>query len=1051
MIRASFLIVSQLLCVCSLALAAESPPEATPPDPELTFERHIRPIFRAHCFDCHGATSEMEGELDLRLVRLMVKGGESGPALVPGQADESFLLDRIRSGEMPPGDHRVPENEIAIIARWIAAGAPTARVEPESIGPGLGITPEERNYWAFRPIRRPETSSLADHPGARNGIDMLVAQSLTSGETMTSGESVDVSEPIFTAEADRATLIKRVYFDLIGLPPAPDEMTHWSQDPGADWYDRMINQLLDSPHYGERWARHWLDVAGYADSEGYTLGDTERAWAWKYRDWVIRAFNEDKPFDQFITEQLAGDELAGPQNGDLTAEQIDLLAATGFLRMAADGTGNGANNDEARNQVMADTLKIVGTALMGLSLHCAQCHDHRYDPIPQTDYFALRAVFEPALDWKAWKVPDARRISLYTEADRQQAAEIETEAQQVEAERSERLAEYMKQAIDAELAKYEEPLRTSLRDAYETPADKRSEEHQKLLAANPSVNITPGNLYQYIPESKPKLEEISNRISAVRAKKPPEEFIRALVEPANHVPETKLFHRGDFAQPKQTIGPGGLSVASDDGQAIAFPSNDPELPTTGRRLALARWLTSTDNPLFARVIVNRVWMHHFGKGLVPTPGEFGKLGSPPADLALLDFLADEFRSQGWSLKHLHRLILSSTTWRQSTVPMSGNSYARTLRRLEAETIRDRMLAVTGSLDKTLFGPPVTIKEDETGQVIVADNQPRRSLYIQSRRSRPVALLQTFDAPVMETNCELRANSTVATQSLMLLNGNFVLDQAAKLADRAAQEAQPLSPQQQAAIHPIPTPRLSRWQYGYGQVDQTTGQTQFTPFPHWTGTQWGGGAALPDPALGWAFLNPTGGHPDVSERSVIRRWSADRDGSITVTGNLSHPSDNGDGVRGRLVSSRSGVVAEWIAQHGSAATVVQSLAVHAGETIDFVLDCREDHNSDSFAWPIKLTMQSPEKATVTFSSVDDFAGPPESTESVPGQIIRVWQLAYCRPPSDDELTSAVQFIARQIETLDANPQAVPQGRGVVRQAMTNLCQSLLSSNEFLYVE
>ncbi|MEZ6134499.1 MAG: PSD1 and planctomycete cytochrome C domain-containing protein [Pirellulaceae bacterium] len=1007
---------------------------------DLTYEEHIRPIFRAHCFDCHGATDEFQGGLDLRLVRTIIQGGDSGAAIMPMNPQESYLIERLRSGEMPPGNTRVPEAEIKTIEEWIAAGAKTARPEPESIGRGLGITPEERAFWYFQSIQRPDVPTHDPSSRMRTPIDALVLQDM------------DPETRGFEVDADRRALVLRVYFSLTGLPPQPDEVARWVSDPNEDWYDSLVSELLDSPHYGERWARHWLDIAGYADSEGYTTADTERPWAYKYRDWVIRALNADMPLDQFVTQQLAGDELAGPKSGDYTPEQIDLLTATGFLRMAADGTGSGANNDEGRNQVMTDNLQIVGTALLGLSIHCAQCHDHRYDPIPQSDYYALRAVFEPALDWQAWEVPSARLVSLYTEEDHQAAAEIEVEAKQVEAERNELQAEYMKQAIEMELMKFEEPLRGQLRSAYETPAAERNDEQKKLLSENPSVNITPGNLYQYIPESRTKLDEIGNRIEAIRAKKPVHEYLRALVEPANHTQETRLFHRGDFRQPMDAVAPAPLSVASPIGNQIEFASNDDSLPSTGRRLAFARWLTSSENPFFARVMVNRIWMHHFGKGLVPTPGEFGRLGTVPTDQQLLDWLASEFIAQGYSLKKLHQLILTSTVFRQSTVPQSANPYARSLRRLEAETIRDRALAATGSLDRALFGKPLKIKEDETGQVVVDGPQTRRSLYIQVRRSRPVALLQAFDAPVMETNCASRTSSTVATQSLMLLNGSFILEQAALLAERAEREAAPLEKSVLEALPKIPLPAQSNWQYGFGSFDESENRTgSFTPFPHFnSAAQWAGGEKVPDPTLGYAFLTASGGHPDGAGKSVIRRWIAPLDATIQIEGTLTHGSANADGVRGRIVSSRLGKAGEWIAQHGSVDTNVKSFEVQAGDYIDFVTDSRENITSDSFNWIVRLSIPDAEKPRVV-SSQDQFAGPVESTDSIPGQIARAWELAYCRKPTSDELASAVKFVSHQIETMNESSTPIPQGRTATRQSMTNLCQNLLTSNEFLYVE
>lgn len=1048
MIRPMLLMRAVLLALPAVVFGLAGFVHAEP----LTYEKDIRPIFRAHCFDCHGASEELKGGLDLRLVRLMKRGGDSGAAIVPGKPDESYLLDRIRSGEMPPGEGRVPDAEIETMQRWIAAGAATSRPEPDTIGPGLGITDEERSFWSFQPIRRPDVPDVSSfEPGqrVRTPIDALVLK--YGGESRTAELGPD---------ADRRTLVVRAYFALLGLPPSPEEIARWAGDSRQDWYERLLDELLDSPHYGERWARHWLDVAGYADSEGYTVGDAERPWAWKYRDWVIQALNEDKPFDRFITEQLAGDELAGPRNGDLTPEQIRLLTATGFLRMAADGTGSGADNAESRNQVMADTLKIVGTSLLGLSLQCAQCHDHRYDPIPQSDYYALRAVFEPAFDWQAWKVPAARRVSLYTAADRQQAAEIEAEAQQVAAEKAKKLAEYMAQALDQEMAKYEEPLRSQLREAYQTPAGKRSDQQQQLLKKHPSVNITPGNLYQYIPDSKPKLAEFDKRMAEVRQQKPVEEFLRALVEPAGHVPATKLFHRGDHQQPKQEIAPAALTVTSPISVRVEFPANDESLPSTGRRLAFARWLTGNDNPLFARVIVNRVWMHHFGEGLVATPADFGKLGAPPSHPELLDWLADEFVAQGWSLKKLHRLIMNSTVWRAACArphaeaerPEASPRFRTTPRRLEAETIRDRMVAVSGQLDRTLFGPPLKIKEDETGQVVVEGEQTRRSLYIQVRRSRPVAMLQAFDAPVMETNCEVRTNSTVATQSLMLLNGQFVLEQAEKLAARAEQEAKPLPAERLAGLPVLPMLRPDQWQYGYGTFDEAANRTgEFTALPHWTGSQWQGGTQLPDPKVGWVLLHASGGHPDISQRAVIRRWTAPTAGTASLDGMLAHGSPNGDGVRGRIVSSRTGKLGEWVAQHGSASTAVAAFQVQAGETIDFVTDCRANHTSDSFSWPVTITFKTAGQVDRKIVSAEQFRGPAEPVDAIPDQVLRVWQLVYCREPEPQELELGLEFVARQIETLQGLPAAVPNGKSVVQQAMINFCQVLLSSNEFLYVE
>ncbi len=598
-----------------------------------TFEADVRPIFRAHCFHCHGVSDEKKGGLDLRLVRFQISGGDSGPAIVPNDPQGSYLLERVRAGEMPPGGEKLAPREIETIERWIDAGAKTERPEPKSIAPGLAITKEDRAWWSFQPIVRPVVNAQYTDPQIRTPIDALLRASMPEGLS-------------FSPDADKRSLILRACFDLTGLPPTPEEVERFVANQSPDAYEKLVDRLLASPHYGERWARHWLDAAGYADSEGGTTQDAVRAWAFKYRDYVIRAFNSDKPFDRFLQEQLAGDELAGPIKGDLSPEQIELLTATGFLRMAADGTGSGENSPETRNQVVADTLKIVTSSLLGLTVACAQCHDHRYDPIPQTDYYALRAVFEPALDWQAWKTPPERQVSLYTAADRQHAADIEAEVQKVASERATKQAAYMAEAFDKELTKYDQPLRDELRAAYKTAADKRSDVQKKLLEQHPSVNITEGVLYQYNQAAADDLKKFDERIAAIRAKKPAEEFVRALVEPPAHVPVTKLFHRGDYRQPTQPIAPGTLSVCSPESGRTEFAADNSALPTTGRRLAFARWLTGPHNPLTARVIANRVWMNHFGCGLVATPADFGRLGTPPTNPALLDWLASELARFG---------------------------------------------------------------------------------------------------------------------------------------------------------------------------------------------------------------------------------------------------------------------------------------------------------------------------------------------------------------------------------------------------------------------
>ena len=1026
----------------------------------LTFERDVRPILRAHCLDCHGAIDEKDGNLDLRLVRFMELGGDSGPALIKGDAAASLIVQRVKSGEMPPGEAKVSANELAILERWIAEGAATARPEPMAIGPGLPILPEDRQWWAFQPIRRPQVDSIvasahaADDFNLRTDVDALVMRAMPRGLSL-------------SPDADKRTLMVRLYFDLTGLPPTPEQVSRYMSDESPDAYERLVDELLESPQYGQRWARHWLDVAGYCDSEGGNTTDAVRPWAYKYRDYVIQSFNADKPLDRFIHEQLAGDELAGPITGDLTPEQIELLTATGFLRMAADGTGSGSDSEEARNQVIADSLKIVSSSLLGLSFACAQCHDHRYDPISHTDYFALRAVFEPALDWKNWKTPSQRYVSLYTSADRAKAAEVEAEALAVSAEREEKQRRYMAEAIEKEFMKYDEPLRQQLKEAYESVPDKRTEVQKALLDKHPSVNITPGVLYQYNQAAADELKKDADRITEIRARKPREEFLRVLSEPPGHVPETLLFHRGDHRQPKQQVAPAAPAVLCPEESFVSFAIDDDALPTTGRRLAFARWLTSDQNPITARVMANRLWLHLMGRGLVATPADFGRLGAKPTHPELLDYLASELMRNGWSAKRLQRLIVTSSVYRQSSfhdpekaaIDDDNQSYWRSIvKRLDAEVIRDRLLATTGQLDPALFGPATLVKEDETGQIVVDTNDRRRSIYIQQRRSQPVAMLQAFDAPVMETNCELRPSSTVATQSLMLMNGEFVLSQAETLASAVlaqADEASSIDPALDLSGLPALGESISPvWQMGYGSVDEATGRTgAFTPLPHFEGGTWQGSAARPDPKIGWVLLHATGGHTgDQPGFSAIRRWTSPVAGRVRITGVLEHHSENGDGVRGRIVSSRSGIVGQWITHHAKADTNAESFEVMAGDTIDFVTDCRDNVNSDSFNWVVELTVSEANGTASSWKSDQGFSGPVGTSVQLRVQhLVTAWQKVYLRRPSREELELAIQFVNEQIQEMTLHPRALPGNVSPAQQSLINLCQALLTSNEFLYVK
>lgn len=763
----------------------------------LHFETHIRPILKAHCWHCHGEEAELQGKLDARFVRTMLAGGESGPALVPGQHASSLLHQRIQSGEMPPGEKKVPAHELQLLARWIDAGAPTLRPEPDTAPPGALIADEDRLHWAFQPIALPPVPDTSKPDLVRSPIDAFLLQKL---------EQQSLS---FGPAADRETLIRRVTIDLTGLPPTPEAIEQFVADQSPEAWNTVIDNLLNSPAYGERWARHWLDAVGYADSDGYTEKDPERPWAWKYRDYVIRSINADKPWNQFLVEQLAGDELLTPPLQNLSPEQADLLTATGFLRMVPDGTADGgADQPTARNDVIAETIKTVSTSLLGLSVGCAQCHQHRYDPISQEDYYRLRAIFEPAFDTTSWRPPAARLVSLWSAETQQAAAAVDQELADIGRRRTEELDGIVKDTFERELQKLPAERHAEARAVRDTPAAKRSPEQQALIREFPFLNVDRGSVYLYLPDRLTGFnKKWDDTTAAAKAKRPADDLVMCTTEVPGKLPPTHLFFRGDHQQPRQAVEPAELTVLQ---RGSSLPVDDPALPTSGRRLAWARQLTDGSHPLLARVLVNRFWMHHFGRGLVATPADFGVRGERPSHPELLDWLATEFMNHNWSLKHLHRLILRSTAWQQSAArrpeldavdPDNRLLGRMSVRRLEAETVRDSLLAISGQLNTRMYGKPVPVSPDDIGQIVIAidtrdsagrptgkveslnGDDLRRSIYIQFRRSMPLGVLEPFDLPRMTPNCEVRAASTSPSQSLLMLNHPFPAQQAEALAKR----------------------------------------------------------------------------------------------------------------------------------------------------------------------------------------------------------------------------------------------------------------------------
>ncbi|WP_437185894.1 PSD1 and planctomycete cytochrome C domain-containing protein [Planctomicrobium sp. SH668] len=762
--------------------------------PDVLFEKDIRPILKAACFHCHGESPTPEGGLDLRLSRFAIRGGDSGPSVVKGDREESLLFQYVRDGEMPPDKaHQLTTDQVELIGKWIDAGAQTARPEPETIT-GMLITEEELSHWAYQKITRPAVPAVKNTDRVRTPIDAFLLAKL---EEQGFG---------FSPQAAPAKLVRRGFLDLTGLPPSVAEIDVANNEFSPEKWDQVVEVLLASPHYGERWGRHWLDVSGYSDSDGYTNVDQQRKHAWRYRDYVIRSFNEDKPFDRFILEQLAGDELITSPLDNLTPEDVELLTATGFLRMAPDGTGGNVDDPNvAKNDVLAETVKIVTSSLMGLTVGCAQCHDHRHDPIPTRDYYQIRAVLAPALNVNQWRTPQQRLVSTYTAADREQAAKIEAQAVAIEVERSAREKVLIEATFEKELAKLPVEVQAIGKGLPSIPMAERTEEQIALIKQHPSLEINAGTLYLYDSAAAEELKKMAEQATEVRNTKPKENFVHALTETGD-IPASFVFYRGDFNQPTEEVQPGALSVVSMNQNLNVNVETPSSSQSSGRRTALAKYLTHPDNPLTARVLVNRIWHHHFGQGIVATLSDFGSLGAQPTHPELLDWLASEFIDSGWSVKHIHRLIMKSAAYQQAArlpgdleqVDPDNLLYGGAqVRRMDSETLRDSILTISETLNATMYGPPVEVIADQTGTWVLGienlvtgypgpviplnGRENLRSVYVEARRSRPYSVLEPFDMPVMTPNCIIRRSSTASPQSLMLINSDFILDYSGKFA------------------------------------------------------------------------------------------------------------------------------------------------------------------------------------------------------------------------------------------------------------------------------
>jgi len=1029
------------------------------------FETKIRPVLATHCFACHSAQApKLQGGLALDSQSGMRKGGNSGTVIESGQPDHSLLLRAIRyqdqSVKMPPGKPLTAEI-VADFETWIRGGAPM----PADAAPRASVS---QRFWSLLPPQDVPIPRVQHANQPRNTIDHFILAKL------------EEKGLALSPQADKRTLIRRITYDLTGLPPTVAEIEAFLADQSPDAYANVVDRLLASPRYGERWGRYWLDVARYSDARN--VGE-RFPFSYTYRDWVIRALNEDMPYDRFITLQLAADLLPH------TKDHRD-LAALGYLSL-------GREFPKSFAETVDDRIDVVARGMLGLTVACARCHDHKYDPIPTKDYYSwysiLSNIREPAelpllnasvhrtaLDdlWEP-RLQRIRKIDLEyrqkrcavmitffktqiadyllaardsrqlgnTEIEelvrdrqlnlhllrrwRQRLADSQTRAEPVfqlwhvlAAIPNAEFAAKAKPAIEAQRgnAQVAEAFRksppASIRDAASLYASvllrhdraesfaNSDEEALRLALRGPNAAVN-------VPLSEFELiytEGDGNNTRDFKARYDTTRTLYAYLGAApramalEDVPSPVIAHvfvRGNANNPGAETPPHFLSCLS--------ASNPATFHEGSGRLELAHAIASKDNPLTARVIVNRVWLHHFGAGIVRSPSDFGLRGDPPSHPELLDYLAIRFMESGWSLKGLHRMILLSATYQQSSQddlearrqdPENQLLWRMNRQRLDIEALRDSLLVVSGQLDLSMGGPPFSLT--------AITPVPRRTVYGFIERGRVPVFLSSFDFASPDQHVPIRYSTTVPQQALFLLNSTFVAEQARRLAQRSETDANADPAKRIQMLYrsvfgrtatsdevglgerfvaapsyeePLATPP-SAWQYGFGEFDASAGRIKsFTPFTYFD-ESWQDAATLPDPIGGSARLLAAGGQPgEDPQHAVIRRWVSPVAGKIDIEGSLSHDQTDlptGDGVRARIVSSRNGELASWIVNGSGAEAALTGITVEKGDAIDFVVDARADTENDAFTWAPKIRLEGAEKE---WNASADFRGPAAKPLSV----------------------------------------------------------------------
>lgn len=1032
---------------------------------EIFFERKIRPLLSEHCLACHG-NEKQESSLRLDSRAAILKGGDSGPAVDLKSPESSLLIDVVRHrGEiqMPP-DGKLNNQEIAALQNWIDGGVywPASTHLTES----ADVSDKAAEHWAFQPIRRPAVPQLQNDSQGKSEIDRFILRRLDSNQLM------------LASPAEPNVLIRRVTLGLLGLPPEPEDVRtfveHWKRNPEKA-LECLLDRLLDSPHYGEHQARQWLDIARYADNKGYVFFEEKNfPWAWTYRDWVVQSFNEDLPYDQFIVKQIAADLL--PERNP------ESLAAMGFLTLGPRFMNN-------THDIIDDRIDVVARGLLALTVSCARCHSHKFDPISQEDYYSLYGVFrssrEPALRPLIGPEPATDEYRQFNKGLGERIEKLEsfihTQRLQMMEGARQRAAEYLLAAhrkrhhpstenfmlltekgaiIPAMLHRWEVYLKTArqrqdpvwsiwfaysdmpaedleaatdtvrnliaergdlnrpnaiVAEAFRTAdihsmtdvaavygkvfaavdeewrqktkadhhltrfTDRQKEQLRQVLYGTGSPPMVPTDLgwgfLDLLPD-RPTQGEYRKLLGEVEkySRSAPGAPPRGMVLVDNSVPyDPVVFRRGNPNRPGQQVPRRFLNL-------LAGAEQKPFSVGSGR-LELARAIASPGNPLTARVIVNRIWQQHFGTGLVETASDFGRRSEPPSHPDLMDWLASQFIADGWSLKRLHRRIISSAVYRQSATvsrdlyekAMSKDSSNRLLwryprRRLSFEATRDAHLFVSGNMDRSAGGPPVDV---------LNGYNTRRTLYGFVNRMDLPGLMRTFDFPEPAATSPGREATTVPQQALFFLNHDFVRETARRIVRRQDVRELAGTDQKVTQVYRLLFARdpdhseltLARsflsqskpeqaplaWRYGYGGVDEQLNRVNsFTELTHWTGSRLQAGDKLPDPEVGWVFHDRTGGHPASSDdRCFILRWVSPIRGRVTIRGTLTHRPEEGNGVRGRVFTGDGQRLGEWRVDQSESETTVTAIRVERGSTIDFVVDWQGHITHDEFEWPVVI--------------------------------------------------------------------------------------------------